>query len=139
MVGTEGFEPSTDAPGLSPCQDPLKYFDRFIAAEEIWGFNTDFVGVVGDQSKFSIVIQQDWILGEKATFSEIRQHMFELGFRELQHSFGYKNSLSFYNDEFGVFDLRPANVVKMIEGIVIPIDCFIERLDSKKIQVLESL
>lgn len=128
-----------DSPGLSPCQDPLKYLDRFIAAEEIWGFQTDFVGVAGVQSKFSILIQQDWIAGERATVPEIRQHMFELGFRELQHSFGYRNSLSFYNDEFGVFDLRPANVVKMIEGIIIPIDCFVERLEPKKIQVLESL
>lgn len=102
-------------------------------------FQTDFVGVVGDQSRFSILIQQDWIAGEKASLPEIRQHMLELGFRELHHSFGYKNSLSFYNDDFGVFDLRPANVVKMTEGVVIPIDCFVERLDVKKIRVLENL
>lgn len=97
------------------------------------------MGVVGDQSRFSILIQQDWIAGEKASLPEIRQHMLELGFRELHHSFGYKNSLSFYNDDFGVFDLRPANVVKMTEGVVIPIDCFVERLDVKKIRMLENL
>lgn len=125
--------------GLAPCQDPERYLDRFVAMEEIWGFQTQFLGVIGDKTSYSILIQQDWIAGERATVSEIRQHMFELGFRELQHSFGYRNSLSFYNDEFGVFDLRPANVVKMIEGIIIPIDCFVERLDPKKIQVLESL
>lgn len=128
-----------EAPGLTPCQDPVKYLDRFIVAEEIWGLKTEFLGVVGDQSKYSILVQQDWIFGPKATFEEIRHCMTMWGFYEITKSFGHENSLSFYNEEFGIFDLRPANVVKLLDGSIIPIDCFVERLDAQKIEYMEQL
>ena len=128
-----------DAPGLAPCQDPVRYLDRFIASEEIWGFKTELLGVVGDQSNYSILIRQDWIFGPKATFEEIRHYMNYWGFKEVKRSFGYKNSLSFYNDEFGIFDLRPANVVKLLDGSIMPIDCFVERLDAQQFEYLERL
>lgn len=128
-----------DTPGLTPCQDPELYLDRFIATEEIWPNNIEFLGVVGNKYEYSILTQHDWIDGIEATYSEIREHMLGKGFYEITKSFGHENSLSFYNDDFGIFDLRPANVVRLLDGSIIPIDCFVERLDAQKIEYLEQL
>jgi len=120
-----------------PLSGSVSDLDRFVAMEEIWGFESDLVAVMGNKSNYSIVIRQDWIFGNAASPEEIRQYMSEQGFRELAVSAGYKGSLSFFNESFAVFDLRPANVVRTNEGFMIPIDCFINRLDPEQFRFLE--
>lgn len=128
-----------DKPELYPNQHPLRYLQRFVDMQEVWAFETELIGVVGSSSLFSIIISQNMLKGVAATNEEIREHMKDLGFTELKLSLGYAKSLSFFNEEFAVFDLRPANVVKMTEGPTSPIDCFIERLEPDQFQLLRTL
>ena len=126
-------------PRLFPNQNPVEYLQRFIAMEEIWGFQSELIAVVGDSSKYTIIIRQNLIVGEAASLTEIREHMTSLKFAELNISLGYTKSLSFFNENFAIFDLRPANVVKMNEGVVIPIDCFVSRLKPEQVESLKNL
>lgn len=59
-----------------------------------------------------------------------------MGFTEIDLPLGYDNSLSFYSDNYAVFDLRPANVVRMPAGLTVPVDCFVERISSQQVDIL---
>lgn len=73
-----------------------------------------------------MVTRQPDIIGEAASDSEIVDLMVGvLGFAQLSKEavLGYENSLAFLRESVAVFDLRPANVVRTSEGLIVPIDC----------------
>ena len=63
----------------------------------------------------------------------------ELGFRQLPERFsvGYADSLAFIREDVAVFDLRPANVVRTEDGLIVPIDAIPVRLDIGARVILE--
>ena len=87
-----------------------------------------------------ILTRQPHIRGEDATPHEIVFLMTaELGFRLLPEHFsvGYADSLAFVREDVAVFDLRPANVVRTDEGLIVPIDAIPYRLDDRARAILE--
>ncbi len=119
-------------PRLEPAL-PLEYLERLQLQNEIFADGVSFVGVAGDRNRARIVTRQPHIRGEHATPDEIVLLMTEeLGFRLLPERFsvGYAHSLAFVREDVAVFDLRPANVVRTDEGLIVPIDAIPFRLDA---------
>ena len=128
------FGPPTLEPGL-----PLEYLERLRLQNEVFLDQVTFVGVGGQRYQPTIITRQPHVLGEPADYSEIIRLMTqELGFEILPARFavGYQDSLAFIRDGVAVFDLRPANVVKTPDGLIIPIDSIPVRLDEKATAIL---
>ena len=112
---------------------PLEYLERLQLQNEIFADEVSFVGVAGEKPRARVVTRQPHIRGEHATLDEIVFLMTEeLGFRLLPKHFsvGYSDSLAFVREDVAVFDLRPANVVRTKEGLIVPIDAIPFRLDA---------
>ena len=112
---------------------PLEYLSRLALQNEIFADDVTFVGVAGPKHDCRIVTRQSDIPGVSASDDEIINLMSkELGFKLLppRYSVGYSESLAFLRDDVAVFDLRPANVVKTPEGIIVPVDSIPVRLDD---------
>lgn len=135
-----GYVVAFDAalPELVPAL-PLEYFERLALQNEVFADDVSFVGVAGPRNDCRIVTRQSDIPGECATAEEIIQMMSqELEFSLLppRFSVGYLDSFAFVRRDVAVFDLRPANVVKTMEGIVVPIDSIPVRLDHRSRMIL---
>lgn len=118
----------TVSPGL-----PLEYLERLLIQNQLFGDLTTFVGVGGTLHRPRIITRQRRVVGDGAPEAEIIQLMVDiLGFAPLPRhlSVGYQNALAFIRDDFAVFDLRPANVVKTYDGILVPIDVIPVRVDE---------
>ena len=129
-----GYVVSFDSglPALEPAL-PLGYLDRLILQNELFADTVAFVRVGGTRLQPRIITRQPHIPGEGATRDEIVSMMVEsLGFRLLPERFsvGYAESIAFVSDNVAVFDLRPANVVRMSDGVVAIIDAISARLDE---------
>jgi len=129
-----GYVVSFDSglPALEPAL-PLEYLDRLILQNELFADTVAFAGVGGTRLQPRIITRQPHIPGEGATRDEIISMMVEsLGFRLLPERFsvGYAESLAFVRDDVAVFDLRPANVVRMSDGVVAIIDAIPTRMDA---------
>ena len=125
-------------PSLEPAL-PMEYLDRILLQNEIFADRVSFVGVAGERHRPRILTRQPHIRGEDATPSEIARMMTEgLGFRQLaaRFSVGYENSLAFVREDVAVFDLRPANVVRTHDGLIIPIDSIPCRLNESARKIL---
>lgn len=125
-------------PALEPAL-PLEYFERLALQNEIFEDQMTFVGIAGERHRPRIVTRQPDIPGEAADPAEIIHLMTnELGFSTLAACFvvGYANSLAFIRDDIAVFDLRPANVVRTLEGLIVPIDSIPVRLDERARRIL---
>lgn len=126
------------APTLEPAL-PLEYLERLQLQNEIFADRVSFVGVAGERHRARIVTRQPHIRGEDATRDEIVFLMTaELGFRLLPERFsvGYADSLAFVRENVAVFDLRPANVVRTDDGLIVPIDAIPCRLDDRSRTIL---
>ena len=111
-------------PALEPAL-PLEYLERMILQNELFADSVAFVGVAGTRLQPRIITRQPHVAGEAASPDEIIEMMVaDLGFRLLppRFSLGYTDSLAFVRDNVAVFDLRPANVVRTQDGVIIPID-----------------
>jgi hypothetical protein len=125
-------------PALEPAL-PLEYLERLQMQNDLFADDVKFVGVSGELYQPRIVTRQPHIKGEDATPEEIVDLMtVELGFRQLpaRFSVGYVDSLAFIRGDMAVFDLRPANVVRTAEGLIIPIDAIPVRLDAGSLSIL---
>ncbi|MEO5915775.1 MAG: hypothetical protein ABIS50_16185 [Luteolibacter sp.] len=128
------------APTLEPAL-PLEYLERLLLQNEIFNDQVTFVGIGGQRVRPTIITRQADIPGEPADHSEIIHLMTrELGFELLpaRHSVGYQDSLAFVRDGIAVFDLRPANVVRTPDGVIVPIDSIPVRLNEKEENVLRN-
>lgn len=126
------------APMLEPAL-PLEYLERLQLQNEIFADRISFVGMAGERHRARIVTRQPHIRGEHATPNDIVSMMTtELGFRLLSRRFsvGYADSLAFVREDLAVFDLRPANVVRTHEGLIVPIDAIPCRLDDRARMIL---
>ncbi|GAA5121236.1 hypothetical protein JIN84_00440 [Luteolibacter yonseiensis] len=125
------------APALEPAL-PLEYLERLLLQNEIFADRVSFVGVAGERHRPRIVTRQPHIRGEDATPDEIVFLMAELGFQPLpaRFSIGYADSLAFIREDVAVFDLRPANVVRTKEGLIVPIDAIPFRLTPEAREIL---
>ena len=127
------------APALEPAL-PLEYLERLLLQNEIFADRVSFVGVAGEKHRPRIVTRQPHIRGDDAMAAEIIFLMTaELGFRQLPERFsvGYADSLAFIREDVAVFDLRPANVVRTEDGLIVPIDAIPVRLDIGARVILE--
>ncbi|MFT4177482.1 MAG: hypothetical protein QM627_12620 [Luteolibacter sp.] len=128
-----GYVVSFDSgiPSLEPAL-PLEYLDRLLLQNRIFADSVSFVGVGGERHRPRIITRQPHVMGEEASRAEIVHLMTgELGFQQLPERFsvGYADSLAFIAEDIAVFDLRPANVVKTPEGLIVPIDAIPARWD----------
>jgi hypothetical protein len=123
-------------PGL-----PLEYLERLSLQNRIFGDSVRFCGMAGESNQPRIVTRQADIIGEAATPEEIRLLMKELGFTELspRYSLGYADSLCFARQDVAVFDLRPANVVRTSDGVVVPIDSIPVVLNKEMLRLLKKV
>ncbi len=127
-------------PALEPAL-PLEYLERLMLQNEIFADNVTFVGVAGTRLLPRILTRQPHLSGEGASPGEIVSMMVEgLGFRLLdsRYSVGYADSLAFVRDDVAVFDLRPANVVRTPDGVMVPIDAIPARLDAAARAILSA-
>lgn len=126
-------------PDLCPAL-PLDYLERLALQNRIFADDVSFVGIAGAKHDFRIVTRQSDIPGAAALDSDIVRLMTEeLGFTLLPPKFsvGYAESLAFLREDVAVFDLRPANVVKMENGLIVPIDSIPVRLDETARTILQ--
>jgi hypothetical protein len=125
-------------PALEPAL-PLEYLERLQMQNDLFADDVTFVGISGELYRPRIVTRQPHIKGEDATPEEIVHLMtVELGFRQLSARFsvGYADSLAFLREDIAVFDLRPANVVRTRDGLIVPIDAIPVRLDVGALSIL---
>jgi hypothetical protein len=128
-------------PSLEPAL-PLEYLERLQLQNEIFLDQVTFVGIGGHPYRPTIITRQPDIPGEPATPPEIEYLMtHELGFELLpaRFSIGYQDSLAFIRNGGAVFDLRPANVVRTPEGLIVPIDSIPVRLDETARAILAGI
>jgi len=141
-----GYVVSFDSgvPALEPAL-PLEYLDRLELQNQVFADQVEFVGVGGTRSQPRIITRQPDVPGIEASADEISHMMVELlGFTRLPAScsVGYQDSLAFIRrnvrdfDDVAVFDLRPANVVKTEEGLIVPIDSIPVRLTETARRIL---
>ena len=125
-------------PALRPALS-LEYFERLALQNEIFAGDVFFVGIAGAKHDFRIVTRQSDITGVAASESDIVRLMNEeLGFVlfPAKFSVGYAESLAFLRADVAVFDLRPANVVKTDNGIIVPIHSIPVLLDESSRRIL---
>lgn len=125
-------------PTLEPSL-PLEYLERLLLQNEIFADSVSFVGLAGESHKYRIITRQEHVDGRVATLEEIIFLMTEnLGFTLLPHEFsvGYADSLAFIREDIAVFDMRPANVVRGKNGVIVPIDMIPCRLNSEAREIL---
>lgn len=126
------------SPSLEPGL-PLEYLKRLRLQNELFQDQVTFVGIGGQRFQPTIITRQSDIPGDPANDAEIVEMMTtELGFTILPThlSVGYKDSLAFIREDVAVFDLRPANVVRMPNGLIVPIDSIPVRLDDRTRSIL---
>ncbi|MEO8616211.1 MAG: hypothetical protein ABI600_13785 [Luteolibacter sp.] len=129
------------SPALEPGL-PLEYLERLRLQNQVFSDQVTFVGIGGHRNHPTIITRQPHILGEPADPSEIIQLMTQdIGFELLPSRFsvGYQDSLGFIREDVAVFDLRPANVVRTPDGLIIPIDSIPVRLDEKARAILTAI
>lgn len=135
-----GYVASFDlgAPALEPAL-PLEYLERLLLQNEVFADHVSFVGVAGERVRPRIVTRQPHVRGEDASTEEIIHLMTaELGFKLLPQRFsiGYADSLAFIREDVAVFDLRPANVVRTEQGLIVPVDAIPLRLNAEAREIL---
>ena len=118
----------------------MEYLDRILLQNEIFADRVSFLlEWPANATGLGSSPAQPHIRGADATPSEIVRLMTEeLVFRQLAAHFsvGYENSLAFVREDVAVFDLRPANVVRTHEGLIIPIDSIPCRLNESARKIL---
>ncbi|MDB6078382.1 MAG: hypothetical protein JWO82_2129 [Akkermansiaceae bacterium] len=126
VVSFDSHPPSL-GPGL-----PLEYLERLLLQNAIFADTVTFVGIGGERHRPRLITRQADVPGENASPAEIRELMAVLDFHELPPAFslGYDDSLAFARHDAAVFDLRPANVVKTADGLIVPIDAIATALDD---------
>jgi hypothetical protein len=113
--------------------DPVEYLERLILHNEVFGEFTRFVGIGGMPNNRRIITRQDRVKGREARWDEIISLMVDdLGFTKLRHNYGigYEDSFAFIREDVAVFDMRPANLFKTNDGILIAIDSIPVRLND---------
>jgi len=105
-----------DAIALRPAT-PLEYLDRLELQNLLFGRSTEFLGLVEHKDRWSFVISQIFLKGERATIDQIAAHMANTGFRRLDGENAYFRA----SDHLAVFDAHARNFV-LTDGIPVPFD-----------------
>jgi len=106
----------SDAIGLGPAT-PLQYLDRLALHNDLFGDDVEFLGLVRQRGRLSMVISQIFLRGEKPEIPQIESFMADNGFRKA----GGENVYFRTEDRLAVFDAHARNFV-LTEGVPVPFD-----------------
>ena len=121
---------------------PLEYLERLLVANQLFGDDILLEAVSEEENGLVIVSSQPTLIGEPVSGDEITDFMGRLWFKLVPGlSLGNPGSLAFYRDldEIAVFDAHPANFVKDVNGVVLPIDLILVRADEALQKALSRL
>lgn len=119
---------------------PLQYLNRLMLQNEIFGDDIRLLGIHRSCGALRMVTIQPDISGEPPTMPEISEFLGdEFGFRPLSIApMGYYKSSSYLLGNLGLFDVHPANLVKVASGKLVPIDVIMVEFSELDARVLES-
>jgi hypothetical protein len=112
---------------------PLEYLDCLLLQNDLFGDTVDLNGVANEESGLVILTSQTNVTGGAVTGAEIVEFMRHFRFQPLLGlNLGNPGALAYYRDldEIAAFDAHPANFIKDLDGIVLPIDLILVRADS---------
>ena len=96
---------------------PLEYLDRLALHNAVFADDVEFLGLVKHKDRWSFVISQIFLKGQRPTNDQIAAHMSETGFRRLDRENAYYRE----QDHLAVFDAHARNFV-LTDDIPVPFD-----------------
>lgn len=112
---------------------PLEYLERLRQQNRVFGDDLRLEGVALEGNGIVILTSQPTLVGQATEAEEFSDFMRRLWFQPLPNlHLGRPGALAFYRDldEVAAFDAHPANFVKDLDGIVLPIDLILVQADS---------
>lgn len=121
-------------PGLAPAF-PSEYLNRLLLANDHFGDSIQLEAVARESGAGQLVIltSQPTVVGEAAMPDEIVAFMRRRRLELLDGlEIGHAGALCFYRDldQLAVFDAHPANVLKDVHGVILPIDLVLVAADD---------
>ncbi len=116
---------------------PIDYLERWHLNNSHFGDDVRFLGVVKYDDDIRILIDQPAIMGMPAKESEVKTYFKDNGWKP----FSINNNLAFYDSKLNlvISDTHPANLIKMGNGLLAPIDLRIEYLADSLVSTVERL
>lgn len=101
---------------------PADYLGRLRLANDLFGDDFCFHGVMDDPAGLRLVVSQRHIQGEHAGAEAIARHFAHIGFQPI-------NAKTFYDPEENllVSDAHAGNVLRTAEGLLVPFDVCLQR------------
>jgi hypothetical protein len=121
---------------------PLQYLERWKIHNSLFSDSVELVGIGGQGYSRRIIVSQPDITGDVPTWEEIHGafvQQFGMGELALGRNLGGYDARAYFLGRIAVFDVRPANCVKVASGAVVPIDVipqFFNRRDADILKVL---
>lgn len=123
---------------------PLQYLRRWRLANQILADDVELIGLAEEGRHLRIVISQRDLIGESPTWEELHHVMTETyGLRLVatNTSVGGYEAKAYAGNRFAIFDVRPPNCVRTVEGDVVPFDVIpqvFNRKDAAALRILPS-
>lgn len=121
---------------------PGEYLDRLLLANRIFDDDIRLTGVTYEAGGLAILTTQPTVVGEAATREEMAAYFVSRRFLPLPgYCAGHRGSLSFYRDldQVGVFDAHPANFIRDLQGVILPIDAVVVQADDGLAALLDAM
>lgn len=119
---------------------PLQYLHRVQSQNVCWGDDIRLLGVQINTPGARIVTSQSDVSGEAPSWDALHTFLTdEAGFQRLDFPpMGFYKSASYLRDDFGMFDVHPANFVLSHSGLIAPIDVIMVRFDGDDLACLRA-
>lgn len=107
---------------------PIAYLERWLLHNEMFGDNVKFLGVLTEEGRLRLVIQQQAIEGEPASLEQINDFFTRNSWRR----FIVNDEVAYFDPErqVAISDTHRGNLILMDDGLLAPIDLRVQRLQG---------
>ena len=115
---------------------PLEYFTRLDLQNNYFGDDVFLEAIVQCDAQIRVLTSQPHISGEAASYAEIQWWFRELGFQRLEIG----GSVAWYSvlNNLLIADAHEGNLIRVLEGILVPIDLNILRPEGEMLTEIQS-
>jgi hypothetical protein len=121
---------------------PGEYLERLLLVNQIFGDAIRLKGITREAGGLVILISQPTVVGIACGFQEMVHGFAAMRFLEVPgFCAGHPGSLSFYRDldQIAAFDVHPANLLRDMRGVLLPIDIILTRVGNELAECFSSM
>ena len=107
---------------------PIEYLERWHLHNELFGDGVQFMGLIEENRRLRMVIQQPAIMGSPATDEQINEFFIQRGWRR----FSVGDDVAYFDPERNIVisDTHRANMILMADGLIAPIDLRVQPISG---------